>query len=187
MEVIWSVLTMVLASANNFQTLVVIRFFVGLAESTFYPAIQYVIGSWYKGEELAKRACIFHTASAIGPMFSGFLQTGAYNGLNGVHGLAGWRWLFIIDGIITIPIALLGFMIMPDLPSNTKPSVFYTKEQIEMAQRRMEKAGRKPPSHFTRAKVILQSITRSGHSLTSPYQVLGFFKTWHIYLLTPCE
>ena len=68
---------MVLASADSFSTLVAIRFFVGkrlvrsiggdltqyhsgLAESTFYPAIQYVIGSWYKGEELAKRACIFH-------------------------------------------------------------------------------------------------------------------------------
>ncbi|KAJ3557664.1 hypothetical protein NM688_g1349 [Phlebia brevispora] len=167
MELIWSALTMVLASSKNFSTLVGVRFLVGLAESTFYPAIQYVIGSWYKGEELAKRACIFHTASAIGPMFSGFLQTGAYNGLNGVHGLAGWRWLFIIDGIITIPIALLGFLIMPDLPTNMKPSFLYTQDQIDMAVRRMEKAGRKPPSHFTRAKII------------------GFFKTWHIWLLTP--
>ncbi|GJE89809.1 MFS general substrate transporter [Phanerochaete sordida] len=167
MELIWSALTMVLASANSFSTLVAVRFFVGLAESTFYPAIQYVIGSWYKGDELAKRACIFHTASAIGPMFSGFLQTGAYNGLNGVHGLAGWRWLFIIDGIITIPIALLGFLIMPDLPSNTKPSTLYTQEQIDMAQKRMLDAGRKPPAQFTRKKV------------------LGFFKTWHVWLLTP--
>ncbi|KAK7682553.1 hypothetical protein QCA50_014353 [Cerrena zonata] len=167
MEVIWSSLTMVLASAKNFETLLVIRFFVGLAESTFYPAIQYVIGSWYKGEELGKRACIFHTASAIGPMFSGFLQAGAYNGLNGVHGLAGWRWLFIIDGIITLPIAFLGFLIMPDLPSTTKPSIFYTQKQIDIAKRRMEEAGRKPPSHFTREKVI------------------GFFKTWHIYFLVP--
>ena len=108
---------MVLASAKNFETLIVVRFLVGksicknmahitylltdllvgLAESTFYPAIQYVIGSWYKGNELGKRACIFHvrhstaapalaarfltlrmpfqTASALGPMFSGFLQT----------------------------------------------------------------------------------------------------------------
>jgi ACS family pantothenate transporter-like MFS transporter len=46
-------------------------------------------------------------------MISGFLQAGAYSGLNGTYGLAGWRWLFIIDGIITIPIALLGFLIMP--------------------------------------------------------------------------
>ncbi|KAI0090926.1 MFS general substrate transporter [Irpex rosettiformis] len=167
MELIWSGLTMVLAASNNFSTLVAIRFFVGLAESTFYPAIQYVIGSWYKGDELAKRACIFHTASAIGPMFSGFLQAGAYKGLNGTHGLAGWRWLFIIDGIITIPIALLGFLIMPDLPTTTRPSMFYTQEQIDIGKRRMEEVGRKPPSAFTRKKVI------------------GFFKTWHVWLLTP--
>ncbi|KAI0351771.1 MFS general substrate transporter [Trametes cingulata] len=167
MEVLWSVLTMVLASAKSFETLVVVRFLVGLAESTFYPAIQYVIGSWYKGDELGKRACIFHTASALGPMFSGFLQTGAYNGLNGVYGLAGWKWLFIIDGIITVPIALLGYLIMPDLPTTTKPSIFYTQEQIDIGKRRMAEIGRKPPAPFTRKKI------------------LGFFTTWHIYCLVP--
>ncbi|TBU41641.1 MFS general substrate transporter [Dichomitus squalens] len=167
MEVIWSVLTMTLASAKNFETLLAVRFLVGLAESTFYPAIQYVIGSWYKGDELGKRACIFHTASALGPMFSGFLQTAAYNGLNGVHGLAGWKWLFIIDGFITVPIGLLGFFIMPDLPTTTKPSVFYTAEQIEIGKRRMVEIGRKPPAAFTWKKVR------------------GFFTTWHIYTLVP--
>ncbi|KAK0223546.1 MFS general substrate transporter [Armillaria fumosa] len=167
MEIIWSILTMLLSTTNNFSSICALRFFVGLAESTFYPAIQYVIGSWYRPEELAKRACIFHTASAIGPMFSGFLQTAAYNGLNGVHGLAGWRWLFIIDGIITIPIALLGYLIMPDLPHNTKPSIFYTEQQLVLARKRMDEIGRKPPTKFTKAKV------------------LGIFKTWHLYTLVP--
>ncbi|KAI0950668.1 hypothetical protein AcW1_007918 [Taiwanofungus camphoratus] len=166
MEIIWSALTMTLAASKSYRDLIAIRFLVGLAESTFYPAIQYVIGSWYKPDELGKRACIFHTASALGPMFSGFLQTGAYNGLNGVHGLAGWKWLFIIDGIITLPIAVLGFLIMPDLPTNTPPSMFYSKAQIEMGKRRMEEVGRRPPARFTKKKVI------------------GFFKTWHLYLLT---
>ncbi|KAL1710748.1 major facilitator superfamily domain-containing protein [Schizophyllum commune] len=176
MELIWSALTMILASSKNFSSVLAIRFFVGLAESTFYPAIQYVIGSWYKGEELAKRACIFHTASAIGPMFSGFLQTrepplmahqGAYNGLNGVRGLPGWKWLFIIDGIITVPIALLGFLIMPDLPHTMKPNMFYDEAQLRIAVARMDQVGRKPPTHFTREKVA------------------GFFKTWHLYVLVP--
>ncbi|RPD72453.1 MFS general substrate transporter [Lentinus tigrinus ALCF2SS1-7] len=164
MEVIWSVLTMVLASAKNFETLVAVRFLVGLAESTFYPAIQYVIGSWYKGDELGKRACIFHVCLVLSCLSVG-LADGAYNGLNGVHGLAGWKWLFIIDGIITIPIALLGFVIMPDLPSTTRPSIFYTQEQIDIGKRRMEEIGRKPPAAFTRKKI------------------LGFFTTWHIYTL----
>lgn len=129
---------MCLAGSKRFSTLIALRFLVGLAESTFYPAIQYVIGSWYKPDELGKRACIFHASSALGAMFSGFLQTGAYDGLNNVYGLAGWKWLFIIDGIITVPIAVLGFLIMPDLPSNTPPSFIYSRADIDLAQRRME-------------------------------------------------
>ncbi|KAI0032098.1 MFS general substrate transporter [Vararia minispora EC-137] len=167
MEVIWSVLTMCLAASRNFSTLVAIRFFVGLAESTFYPAIQYVIGSWYKNEELAKRACIFHTMSAVGPMVSGVLQAGVYNNLNGSGGLAGWRWLFIVDGLITIPIALIGFVIMPDLPTTTKPSWIYTRHQLDIAVARMESVGRKPPAQFTKAKIR------------------SFFTTWHIWTLVP--
>ncbi|KAK7034548.1 hypothetical protein VNI00_012395 [Paramarasmius palmivorus] len=158
---------MILATCKTYEQVLAVRFLIGLAESTFYPAIQYVIGSWYKPEELGKRACIFHTASAIGPMFSGFLQTAAYNGLNGVHGLPGWKWLFIIDGIITVPIGILGYLIMPDLPHNTRPSFLYTSEQLELGQKRMRDIGRKPPAKFTKAKV------------------LGFFKTWHLYTLVP--
>lgn len=61
--------------------------------------------------------------------------------------------LFILDGVITIPIALLGYFIMPDLPSTTKPSVFYTQEQLNIAQKRMDSVGRKPPAKFTKKKV----------------------------------
>jgi ACS family pantothenate transporter-like MFS transporter len=125
------------------------------------------------------------TASAFGPMISGFLQAGAYSGLNGTYGLAGWRWLFIIDGIITIPIALLGFLIMPgtyksswstpilnaetDLPTNTPPSWIINQRDIDIAQQRMKSVGRSAPARFTKRKIA------------------GFFRTWHLYLLVPCE
>jgi hypothetical protein len=46
---------------------------------------------------------------SIASMFSGYLQTGLYSSMNGTHGLAGWRWLFILDGVISVPIALWGF------------------------------------------------------------------------------
>jgi hypothetical protein len=61
--------------------------------------------------------------------------------------------LFIIDGVITIPIALLGLIVMPDLPTTTKPSIFYTQEQLDIAIKRMESVGRKPPEKFTKEKV----------------------------------
>jgi len=75
--------------------------------------------------------------------------------------------LFIVDGVITIPIALIGYVVMPDLPTTTKPSIFITQEQLDIAIKRMESEGRKPPEKFTKEKI------------------LGFFSTWHIYTLVP--
>ena len=66
-------------------------FCLGLAESAFYPGMQYMIGSWYRKDELAKRSCIFHTSSALATMFSGYLMAAVIN-LDGRGGLAGWQW-----------------------------------------------------------------------------------------------
>ncbi|KAK7020533.1 MFS general substrate transporter [Favolaschia claudopus] len=83
---IWGLLTMTTAAATNVRHLYVIRFFQGMAEaSTFVGA-----GSWYKETELGKRGAIFSIAASI------------YTNLNGLHGLAG--------GLITVPIALYGFL-----------------------------------------------------------------------------
>ena len=65
--------------------------FLGLAESSFYPGMQYVIGSWYRKDELAKRSCIFHVSSAIATMCSGYLMAAVYH-LGGRNGYAGWQW-----------------------------------------------------------------------------------------------
>lgn len=81
--------------------------------SGFYPGIHYLLGSWYTPREIGKRAMIFWLAGSIGTLFSGFLQAAAYKNLNGVHGLEGWRWLFVIDAIITLPLAVLGYAFFP--------------------------------------------------------------------------
>lgn len=88
LELVWTVLTFSLSQCNTAEQIYGVRFLVGLAESGFYPGMQFLIGSWYRKDELAKRSCIFHTASAIATMFSGYLMAAVYN-LNGVGGLAG--------------------------------------------------------------------------------------------------
>lgn len=95
-ELVWTILTFTLAAATTSNQVICIRFFVGLCESIFYPAAHFLIGSWYKPSELGKRACIFHASSALAGMFSGYLQSAVYTGLNGTLGKAGWQWLFIM-------------------------------------------------------------------------------------------
>jgi len=53
--------------------------------------MQYIIGSWYRKDELAKRSCIFHNSANIATMFSGYLMAAVYN-LGGKGGLKGWQW-----------------------------------------------------------------------------------------------
>jgi MFS transporter, ACS family, pantothenate transporter len=94
-ELLWTLLTFSLAAAKTPNQVIAIRFFVGLAESIFYPAAHTILGSWYKPSELGKRAGIFHASSAAASMFSGYLQAGVYTALNGFNGLPGWKWLFV--------------------------------------------------------------------------------------------
>lgn len=54
-----------------------------------------ILGSWYRPEELFKRAGMWFMGNSLGSMFSGYLQAAAYKNLNGVHGLAGWQWVSV--------------------------------------------------------------------------------------------
>jgi ACS family pantothenate transporter-like MFS transporter len=63
----------------------------GLAEAGYYPGLQYMIGSWYRKDEMAKRACILNASGSIAMLFSGFLMAAVVS-LGGRGGLPGWKW-----------------------------------------------------------------------------------------------
>jgi ACS family pantothenate transporter-like MFS transporter len=126
--------------------------------------MQYVIGSWYRKDELAKRSCIFHASGAIGRMFSGYFMAAVYH-LGGVDGFKGWQWLFIINTVISLPIAIAGFFLFPDVPEICR-AWYLSKEEIALAQKRVELEGRAPRGKYTKAKFK------------------KIFSSWHIYLLT---
>ncbi|KAG4219455.1 hypothetical protein PC116_g32064, partial [Phytophthora cactorum] len=83
-----------------------IRFFQGIAEATTFVGTHYILGSWYTERELGKRSGIFTASGLAGTMIGGFIQTGIHSSLDGRNGLRGWRWLFIMDGIVSIMIFL---------------------------------------------------------------------------------
>lgn len=149
-EVTWSVLTMLLITCKNITHIYVLRFFIGLAEAAFYPGVTYVIGSWYRKDELAKRTVIFLASQFVGAMFSGYLMTATYR-LEGVHGYKGWQWLFIVCGIISLPISFLSFFMLPDVPETTR-AFYLTKEDVAIANKRMEYEGQAKKSPYTKAK-----------------------------------
>ncbi|KAJ7591205.1 major facilitator superfamily domain-containing protein [Mycena floridula] len=137
MQIIWGILTFCTSSVTNVQQIYAIRFFQGIAESSTFVGTHYILGSWYKSSELGKRSAIFTSSGLAGTLFSGVLQAAVYKNLNGHAGRSGWRWLFIIDGVITLPIALYGFLIFPDVPKST--TAFYlSDEERLLAKTRLE-------------------------------------------------
>lgn len=164
-ELFWVLVTFATAAVKTPHQLYVCRFFVGLAEGTFYPAVHTILGGWYNKQELAKRACIFFASAFVGSMFSGYLQAALYTGMNGVAGLAGWRWLFVFDGVITFPMAIWGYYALPDMPSNTRVK-WLTAEEKELALTRVRKSG----------KGLEEPFTWTG--------ILRVLKKWHFWIYT---
>jgi sugar phosphate permease len=94
---VWSGLTMCCAACKTYEQLCVVRFFQGFFESSLYSGTIYILGSWYKPLEIAKRTAIFTAIGQIGSMFAGVMMTAMNEGLNDQTALAGWQWVFLIS------------------------------------------------------------------------------------------
>ncbi|TFK99065.1 MFS general substrate transporter [Pterulicium gracile] len=136
MQIAWGILTFCTSAVHNVESIYGIRFIQGMAESSTFVGTHYILGSWYKSAELGKRSAIFTASGLVGTLFSGVLQAAVYKHLNSVAGRSGWRWLFIIDGIITLPIAFYGFFVFPDVPATTK-AFYLTEEERVLAHERL--------------------------------------------------
>lgn len=136
MVVVWAGLVMVTAACKTYPQLMAVRFFQGLIEASTYCGTLYIIGSWYKPLEIAKRTAIFTASGQAGTMFAGVMMTAIKSGMDGYAGLAGWQWVFIIDGIITLPIAIMGFLYFPDTPELTK-APFLSQAEVQLALNRL--------------------------------------------------
>lgn len=157
LELAWGFVVMGMAGARDTNTMYTLRFVSGLFEASAYPGIMTLLGSWYTPAELGKRACIFQASSSAAQMFSGYLQAGLYSGMDGRAGLAAWRWLFIFDGIIGVPVALYGYYAVPDSPTTARARWLWPRDR-ELAIRRMEQVGREPLKKLTR-RIVLDALS----------------------------
>ncbi|KAI1305520.1 allantoate permease [Xylaria venustula] len=131
---IWGVISTSQSAARSFGGLIATRFFLGFAEAPFFPGAIFLMSSWYTREEMAYRIAWFYSGSSLSNAFGGLIGAGVLSNLSGSHGIAGWRWLFIIEGTITIAAAIVSGFILPNYPANTK---WLTSEEQAYAQWRL--------------------------------------------------
>ncbi|KAE8449777.1 hypothetical protein EG329_007552 [Mollisiaceae sp. DMI_Dod_QoI] len=137
LEIGWGLFTLLQFRAQSFAELAAYRFLVGIFEAAFFPGVHYVLGSWYRGDELGRRGGIFYVGQMLGTLTAGLIQSGASAHLDGVRGMAGWRWMFIISALMTIPVAIAGVFVWPGTPA--KPNkLFLTDNDLALAVKRLK-------------------------------------------------
>lgn len=117
---IWGTISTAQAATHTFGGLVAARFFLGFAEAPFFPGAIFLMSSWYTRAELANRISWFYVGATLANAFGGLLGAGVLGNLEGAHGISGWRYLFIIEGTITIAFAILCAIVLPDYPMTTR-------------------------------------------------------------------
>ncbi|EEY21879.1 alternative sulfate transporter [Verticillium alfalfae VaMs.102] len=88
-----------------------------LLESGYIPGGLYTLSLWYKGPELSKRFALYFMGNGFATASGGLLAYGILQ-MRGVAGLAGWQWLFILEGLLTLVAGFCFFALFPGVPSN---------------------------------------------------------------------
>ncbi|KAJ3531331.1 hypothetical protein NM208_g8925 [Fusarium decemcellulare] len=114
------------------------RLLLGLCEAGFIPAGLYTITRWYKKEETSKRFSWYFIGNMTAAASSGLIAYGILQ-MRGIAGLAGWQWLFIIEGLFTILVGFIFLSLFPDSPYNPvsifKVRLFTEEESLILTKR----------------------------------------------------
>ncbi|CAG7949686.1 unnamed protein product [Penicillium nalgiovense] len=176
-EISWGVLVTCIAQAPNAKTIYALRVLLGLFSAVFWPTAVSMIFNWYTPTELAKRIAFFNVSDAAGGMFLSALQAALYTNMNGVYGIAGWQWLFIVSGTITIGQGLLGLVIIPDSPVLTR-AIWLTDTEKRLARKRMADFGANT-SNMIPTKVVVQKLQKlTFHPMTYFFLAAFALQAW---------
>ncbi|CAI6333197.1 unnamed protein product [Periconia digitata] len=131
---LWGMISTLSGNVTNFGGMIAIRFFIGFVEAAFLPGALLILSKWYTRRELTTRNAILFCGNLISNAFSSLVGAGVLGNMEGTLGHRAWRWLYWIEGAITMGIAIAAIWILPDLPHNSKG---FTEEERAVAVLRM--------------------------------------------------
>jgi MFS family permease len=123
----WGIVSVGLSFVHSYGTLILCRMLLGLCEGGMFGGCILYLSGWYPRHNLLMRMGIFYCAAPLSGAFGGLLATG----LTQIRtpGYEGWRWVFAVEGAMTILVAAVAFFFLPDEPRSAK---FLSQEEREV-------------------------------------------------------
>lgn len=147
----WGILAVLMGFIQNTTQFYIARFLLGFAEAGFFPGIIVYLSHWFRYQDRAKAVAMFMTALPFANIF-GSPISGLILGVNWL-GLAGWRWVFILEGIPAVIFGIVTIYYLTDKPKDADWLETDEKEWITNELER-EKAAKKAVKHYTIAEAF---------------------------------
>jgi ACS family tartrate transporter-like MFS transporter len=142
----WGIISSAMMFVNGVLTFYTLRFLLGIAEAGFFPGMILYLTYWFPAEARGRAVARFMTANAMAGVIGGPIS-GVLLKMNGAAGLAGWQWLFLVEGV---PAVILGFVTLAYLPDGPKHASWLSAEEKEWLVSKLERER--------------NEVLRSGHS-----------------------
>jgi MFS transporter, ACS family, tartrate transporter len=168
--VTWGLISIAMMYVQGQWSFYALRFALGVAEAGFLPGILYYLGQWFPRAERARAVSWFMLGIPLSTVFGGPLA-GALLGLDGWHGLQGWQWLFVLEGLPAVIFGIVTWCWLPDRPQDVR--------WLSVAER----------AHVERVIAEEDAVTRLRHSRSSDLRVALLHPTvWLLaFVLFACQ
>ncbi|KAK8052475.1 MFS general substrate transporter [Apiospora rasikravindrae] len=144
---------------KSYAGILATRFFLGLAEAGIFPGSFYLISFWYKQQEAQARFTAYWCSTMAASAFGSLLASGIAN-MDGLRGLTGWRWVFILEGIATVLVAVAAFFTITDFPREAK---WLTEDEREFVMNKTE--SKESVAHPVTFRDVLAFLAKPKHWL----------------------
>ncbi|KAK4056023.1 hypothetical protein OIO90_003018 [Microbotryomycetes sp. JL221] len=115
----WGTVMTLMGVVQNYGGLVATRLILGAAEAGLFPGVVLLLTFFYPRDRMQTRIALFFSAATIAGAFSGLLAYGI-GFMDGVAGYSGWRWIFILEGILTVVVGAVSYFTLVDRPQTAK-------------------------------------------------------------------
>ncbi|KAM3445940.1 hypothetical protein NHJ13734_000117 [Beauveria thailandica] len=170
---LWGVVTLGMGFTKNHSQITALRAVLGIFEAGFFPSAVYLLSTWYTRYDVGKRYSVFYIVGCVASAFSGILCYGLMQ-LNGQANLTGWRWIFLVQGLITVVLATVAYWLLVDFPDSDRPTWrFLTKDELRWVVSRIQQ----DRGDSAMSKFELKRFLRNGLDLKIWAYAMLFFNT----------